>query len=97
MAKQNTSPKTTPAPEKKPFAIDKQNYKYMAIGLGLIVLGFLFMLGGGSNDPNVFNEKIFSFTRITLAPLLVIAGFAVETYAIILKPKAAKEPEQLKK
>ncbi len=63
------------------------NYKLMLIGLGVIVLGFVLMAGGGSDDPNVFNEDMFSFRRITLAPILVLAGFAFEIYAIMKKPK----------
>lgn len=74
------------------FAIDRQNYKYMAIGFGVIVLGFLLMLGGGSDNPDVFNgEKLFSFTRITLAPIVVIAGFAIEVYAIMRKSKTPEK------
>ena len=63
------------------------NYKLMLIGLGVIVLGFVLMAGGGSDDPNVFNEDMFSFRRITLAPILVLAGFAFEIYAIMKKTK----------
>ena len=63
------------------------NYKLMLIGLGIIILGFILMSGGGSDDPNVFNEDMFSFRRITLAPLLVLGGFAFEIYAIMKKPK----------
>ena len=59
----------------------------MLIGFAVIVLGFILMSGGGSDDPNVFNEDMFSFRRITLAPLLVLGGFAFEIYAIMKKPK----------
>jgi hypothetical protein len=62
----------------------KKNYKFLLIGVGLIALGFLLMVGGKSTDPNVFNEEIFSFRRITLAPILILAGFVVEIYAIML-------------
>ena len=57
------------------------------IGLGIIILGFILMSGGGSDDPNVFNEAMFNFRRITLAPILVLAGFGFEIYAIMKKPK----------
>ena len=60
----------------------------LIIGLALIFVGFILMIGGGSDDPNLFNEKIFSFRRITLAPILVLAGFVVEIFAIMKKPKA---------
>ncbi|NJK85050.1 MAG: DUF3098 domain-containing protein [Bacteroidales bacterium] len=60
----------------------------LIIGFVIIVVGFLLMMGGKSTDPNVFNEKeIFSFRRITLAPLVVLFGFVFEIYAIMKKPK----------
>jgi hypothetical protein len=59
----------------------------MLIGLGAIVIGFVLMAGGGSDDREVFNEAMFSFRRITLAPILVIAGFIVEIYAIMSRKK----------
>ncbi len=89
--KNQKSTAKAPVQDKKVFAINKQNYKFLAIGFGLIVLGFLLMLGGGTNDPNVFNPALFSFTRITLAPILVMGGFALEIYAILWKPKQPKE------
>lgn len=69
------------------FALGKENYRLLAIGFGIIVLGFILMIGGGSDDPNVFNPEIFSFQRITLAPLLLLFGFLFEIYAILKKPK----------
>jgi len=69
------------------FAFGKQNYILLIIGFAIIVLGFLLMVGGGSNDPNVFNEEIFSFRRITLAPVMVLFGFVFEIWAIMKKPK----------
>jgi hypothetical protein len=69
------------------FPLRKENYKLMLIGLGIIILGFILMIGGGSNDPNVFNEDIFSFRRITLAPIMVLFGFIFQIYAIMKKPK----------
>ncbi len=73
--------------QKADFAFGKENYRLMLIGLGLIVLGFLLMIGGGSKDPNTFNPEIFSFRRLTLAPILVLGGFVVEIFAIMKKPK----------
>ena len=73
---------------KEGFALGPENYKLLAIGFGIIILGFLLMLGGKSPDPNVFDEKeLFSFRRITLAPIVVLAGFAFEIWAIMKKPK----------
>lgn len=66
----------------------KENYKWMAIGGAVILLGFLLMMGGKSADPNVFNkDEVYSFRRITLAPFLIIAGLVIEVYAIMKKPK----------
>lgn len=73
------------------FAFSKENYILMIIGFAIIVLGFLLMVGGGSEDPTVFNEEIFSFRRITLAPIIVLSGFVFEIYAIMKKPKEDKE------
>lgn len=70
------------------FPIGHQNYKLLLIGFAIIVLGFILMIGGGSDDPNTFNyDGLFGFQRRTLAPILVLAGFAFEIYAIMKKPK----------
>ncbi|APG61000.1 DUF3098 domain-containing protein [Christiangramia salexigens] len=68
------------------FVFGKKNYTFMFIGLGVIALGFILMSGGGSEDPNEFNEAIYNFQRIRLAPALVLIGFAIEVYAILLNP-----------
>ena len=73
------------------FALGPHNYKLMLIGFGIIVLGYILMSGGKSPDPGVFNEEeLYSFRRITLAPIVVIFGFAFEIYAIMKRPKNAK-------
>jgi membrane-bound ClpP family serine protease len=72
------------------FALGKENYKLIVIGLVAIVIGFILMTGGGSDDPTVFNPEIFSFRRITLAPLVVFGGFIFLIYAIMKKPKSNK-------
>ena len=69
------------------FAFGKENYRLLIIGLVVIIVGFLLMIGGGSDDPNVFSEDIFSFRRMTLAPILILAGYIIEIYAIMKKPK----------
>ncbi|WP_075603873.1 DUF3098 domain-containing protein [Saccharicrinis aurantiacus] len=69
------------------FALSKENYILMAIGFGIIILGFILMIGGRSEDPNVFSEELYGFQRITLAPMLVLFGFIFEIYAIMKKPK----------
>ncbi len=85
-----TSGKYVPkaAPNGQTFLFDKQNYIWMFAGIGLLLIGFLMMSGGKSPDPNKFNySEIYSFRRITLAPIIVMLGFAVEVYAIMKKPK----------
>jgi hypothetical protein len=69
------------------FALGKENYKLMAIGFAAIVIGFILLAGGGSDDPNVFNPDIFNFRRLTLAPIVLLFGFLFEIYAIMKKPK----------
>ena len=70
---------------KSTFLFGKKNYKIMLLGLGVIALGFALMAGGGAEDPNVFNEEIYNFQRIRLAPTLILIGFAIEVYAILAK------------
>jgi hypothetical protein len=77
------------AEDKNSFAFGKINFKLMLIGLAIIVVGYLLMVGGGSDDPNVFNPEIFSFRRITLAPLVLLAGYGVIFYAILKKHEDA--------
>jgi fumarate reductase subunit D len=76
--------------EESGFALGKENFRLMAIGFGIIVVGFLLMLGGKSEDPNEFSDAIFSFRRITLAPLVVLAGFVFEIWAIMKKPRSGE-------
>ena len=79
---------------KENFALSKENYILLVIGFAIIVLGFILMIGGKSEDPTVFNEdEIFSFRRITLAPIMVLAGFIFEIWAIMKKPKSTGNKE----
>ena len=71
---------------KADFIFGKKNYKWLFIGLGFIALGFILMAGGGSDDPNIFDSSIFNFRRIRLAPTLVLIGFGIQVYAILLNP-----------
>ncbi len=64
---------------------DKHKYTWLIIGLVVTALGFLLMIGGKSDDPYVFDEAIFSFRRITLAPILVLGGYVIQIYAIMKK------------
>ena len=77
--------------QKPEFVFGRINYILMLGGIGLILLGFLLMTGGGSKDPAVFNPEIFSPVRITLAPILILLGYVVEIVAIMIKPGAATE------
>jgi len=78
LKKENTKPE---------FALGKENYKLLVIGFAIIILGFVLMIGGKAENPSLFNPEIFSFRRITLAPIIVLFGFAFEIYAIMKKPK----------
>jgi len=73
--------------QKVEFAFGKQNYRLMFIGLAVLLLGFILMTGGGSDDPNVFSPALFNTQRLVIAPLLLLAGFIIEIFAIMLKPK----------
>jgi hypothetical protein len=73
--------------QKQEFLFDSINYKVLLIGIGVITLGFILMVGGGSDDPNVFNEEIFNFRRIRLAPTTVLIGFGITIYSIFKKSK----------
>ena len=68
------------------FLFDKINYRILLVGIAVIALGFILMSGGGSDDPTIFNEDIFSFRRIRLAPTTVLIGFGIQVYAILLNP-----------
>lgn len=73
--------------DQKVMPFGKQNYIIVLIGIALLALGFILMLGGGSNDPDVFNEQMFNFRRITLSTILILAGFVVEIVAIFWRNK----------
>lgn len=78
--------------EQQNFALGPENYRLLIIGFVIIVIGFLLMIGGKTDDPKVFNEEeIFSFRRITLAPIVVLFGFVFEIWAIMKKPKSNQE------
>ena len=85
------SKKTTSDNSKLKFPFQKKNYQLLLIGVGIILVGYLLMMGGGSEDPNVFDPSIFSFQRITLAPIVVLLGYGFIGYAIMHKPKNNSE------
>ncbi|MFL2608844.1 MAG: DUF3098 domain-containing protein [Cryomorphaceae bacterium] len=73
--------------EKRKMVFGKKNYQLMLLGLAFITLGFFLMSGGGSEDPNIFNDEIYNFRRIRVAPILVVFGFIIEVYAIVKNPR----------
>lgn len=85
------SKKNKPEEKKSEFALGKENYTLLIIGFAIIVVGFLLMIGGKADNPDEFNEAIFSFRRITLAPVIVLFGFVFEIYAIMKKPKETED------
>lgn len=72
--------------QKPEFLFNAVNYKFLLIGIAVITIGFILMMGGGSDDPKVFNEaELFSFTRIRIAPTTVLIGFGITIYSIFKK------------
>ena len=78
------------------FPIPVSSYKMILIGFAVVVLGFILMMGGGSEDPNIFDPSIFNFRRITLAPIVVLFGFGFIFWAIMRKPKKEMEDNNQK-
>ncbi|MDQ6528999.1 DUF3098 domain-containing protein [Flavobacterium sp. LHD-85] len=87
MKNNNNNNKEEQQVQKQEFLFDSINYKILLIGIAVIALGFILMSGGGSTDPNVFNEDIFNFRRIRLAPTTVLIGFGITIYSIFKKSK----------
>ena len=73
------------------FSLPSNNVKLIGLGLLVMVLGFVLMLGGGSSDPNVFNPEVFNFRRLTIAPLLIVAGVVVIIVGIMKTPRNTEE------
>ena len=71
------------------FAFKKKNYTLLLIGLAFMASGLILMIGGGSDDPTKFSDEIFNTTRLTIAPILLAAGFIIEIFAIMYKGKQA--------
>jgi len=70
------------------FLFQRENYILFGIGLAFIILGFILMAGGGSDDPQIYNEELFNSQRIILSPLLIVVGFVIEVFAILRRPKS---------
>ena len=71
------------------FAFSKKNYLLLFVGLAFMISGLILMIGGGSEDPTQFSDEIFSTTRLTIAPILLAAGFIIELFAVMHKGKEA--------
>tara|TARA_B100001093_G_scaffold240747_1_gene230500 strand:- start:570 stop:815 length:246 start_codon:yes stop_codon:yes gene_type:complete len=80
--KKNTGPKK--------FLFEKRNYRFLFLALFVISVGFILMTGGGSEDPNYFNEEIFNFQRIRIAPTLILIGFGIAMYSILTREISKK-------
>jgi len=79
----------------KHFGFDEKNYKWLYIGLAINILGYLLMIGGGAEDPSQFNgNELFSATRITLSPMLIVIGYIIIFYAIMKRPKKDQSSDQ---
>ena len=72
---------------KEGIALSRTNIYVLLVGIAFVVIGFILMSGGASDDPSKFNPEVFSSTRITVAPILVLLGFGINIAAIMLKPK----------
>ena len=80
------------------MALSRENFKYIIVGCVVVIVGFILMSGGGTEDPTQFNEEeLFSFRRITLAPFLVMLGYGVVLFGILKRPKkeASMESDQI--
>jgi hypothetical protein len=87
-AKAKETTKTTPTTG---YLFRKENYMLMLVGIVVLALGFFLMVGGKSTDPTKFNDdEIYSVTRITIAPILILTGFIIEIFAIMKQPKKAE-------
>jgi len=74
--------------ENSVMALSRENFKYIIVGCVVVIVGFILMSGGGTEDPTQFNEEeLFSFRRITLAPFLVMLGYGVVLFGILKRPK----------
>ena len=74
----------------KKILFGKKNYIFLLLSTTIIAFGFLLMSGGGSKDPNIFNPEIFNYRRIKLAPTIIIFGFILAVFSILVKNKNSK-------
>lgn len=75
------------------FSLSPKNVRMVLVGLIIMVSGYILMIGGGSDDPNVFNEEMFDFQRLVASPILVILGIVIIITSIMSKPKDGGDKE----
>lgn len=75
------------------FALSPKSVRFIIVGLIVMISGYILMIGGGSDDPNVFNPEMFNFTRLVVSPLLILLGVAIIIIAIMKKPKGDDEAQ----
>lgn len=75
------------------FALSPKSVRFIVVGLIVMISGYILMIGGGSDDPNVFNPEMFNFTRLVVSPLLILLGVAIIIIAIMKKPKSDDEAQ----
>lgn len=75
------------------FALSPKSVRFIVVGLIVMISGYILMIGGGSDDPNVFNPEMFNFTRLVVSPLLILLGVAIIIIAIMKKPKGDNEAQ----
>lgn len=76
------------------FSMPSKNVKYIALGLAVMIVGFVLMIGGGSDDPAVFNPAMFNFRRLVVSPIVIIAGIVMIIVAIMKTPKGDSEDKK---
>ena len=86
MAKNRNTPKL----DNPDMPLGRQNYKLMFVGVVLIILGFILLAGGGSDDPDKFNYEMFNTRRLVVAPLFLLSGLTIEVIAIMKRPKKSE-------
>jgi hypothetical protein len=92
--KKNKSTSTGREIETSGFVFEKENYRWLLIGIAFLVVGFLLMIGGRSDDPDAFNYDMFNFQRLTLSPILLMIGYIIGIYAIMKRPRKTENKEQ---
>ena len=94
MDKKSNTPQTQKTHQPNTFVFGKLNYILMAVGVIILLLGYILLAGGGSDDPNVFNPAMFDTQRLVVSPILIVLGFVVEIIAIMISPKTFRKNKE---